>query len=85
MRPTRTPDGSFSARGAPWTARRSSFSHAFQNGVKTVNGRPSFVRGRPTSATKLPGTRRASTPAASSASHTARSRAIANGETSEAR
>ena len=35
------PAGSVSARGAPWTSRRSSRSHTRQNGVKTVNGRPS--------------------------------------------
>ena len=85
IRPARTPAGSRSARGAPWTSRRSSRSHTRQNGVKTVNGRPSRVRGRPTSATKLPGTRRTSTPAASSASATRRSRATANGDTSEAK
>ena len=58
-------------------------SHARQNGLKTVNGRPSFVRGAPTSATKLPGCRRAAT--SPSAAPTRRSRAIANGETSEAK
>ena len=34
-----------SSRGAPWTSRRSSCRHARQNGEKTANGRPSFVRG----------------------------------------
>ncbi len=67
-------------RGAPWISRRGSSFQARQNGVKTAYG-----FGLPMSATKLPGVRRGSTPASRSAASTRRSRAIANGETSEAK
>jgi hypothetical protein len=64
-------------RGAPWTSRRSSCRHAFQNGVKTVNGWPSLVRGASTSATNRPGWR---TTSASSAASTRRSRRRERGD-----
>ena len=82
--PAASPGGTVSARGAPWTSRRGSCSQARQNGLKTTNGLPCFVAGLPTSAMKLPGWRRTwATP--SSAAVTRRSRAIANGDTSEAK
>ena len=68
-RPAARPDGKRSERGAPWTSRRSSCSHARWKGVKTVYGRTA-----PTSATNTPGCRRTSTPLGS-ASSTRRSRA----------
>ena len=74
------PTGTGTLRGAPWTSRRGSSFQARQNGVKTAYG-----FGLPMSATKLPGVRRGSTPASRSAASTRLSRAIANGETSEAK
>ena len=50
-RPTATPEGNASRRGAPWTSRRGTDSQARWKGVNTECGRPSLVRTRPTSAT----------------------------------
>ena len=83
--PTFTFEGKASVRGAPWTSRRSSCVHARQNGENTAYGLPALVRGLPTSATNSPGWRTGATPASSSAAHTRLSRAIANGDTSEAK
>ena len=73
--------GTGTLRGAPITSRRGSCFQARQNGVKTAYG-----LGLPMSATKLPGVRRGSIAGVARAPASTRlSRAIANGDASEAK